>query len=148
MPNTEEAPSISTPPEAQVPVSVPIRGEPDIVVARDAAESLAARLQFTRTQLVELATAISEIAHNILQYAGGGTVAISFEQEGNRQGVGIVASDGGPGIADLTLAMQDGSSTSGGLGLGLPGARRLMDDLRVDSTPGLGTTVSMWKWAP
>ena len=93
-----------------------------------------------------IAAAISEIARNILTYAGHGTVSMRIEHDGDRSAVAVVGYDQGPGIADITLAMRDGYSTSGGLGVGLGGARQLMDDFDVVSMPGKGTTVTMRKW--
>ena len=93
-----------------------------------------------------IAAAISEIARNILMYAKRGEVMLSLVTNGDRQGVVIIARDQGPGIKDVSRALEDGYSTSGGLGLGLPGARRLMDDFDVSSNVGKGTTVTMKKW--
>jgi len=93
-----------------------------------------------------VATAISEIARNIIQYAGEGEVVLSEVRKEGRSGILIVARDQGPGIANLELAMQDGYSTSGGLGLGLSGARRLVDEFEIVSELGKGTTVTMRKW--
>jgi serine/threonine-protein kinase RsbT len=125
---------------------VPIKTEPDILAARRAARALAQPLGFSDVQLIEIATAISEIARNILVYAREGEMRIGEVRDGRRRGVRIVASDRGPGIADLGAAMSDGISTGGGLGLGLPGARRLMDGFEISSRVGEGTTVTMVKW--
>jgi serine/threonine-protein kinase RsbT len=125
---------------------VVIRSDRDIVVARQEGRALAERLGFTGTDLVAIATAISEIARNIIQYAGEGEVVLSEVRKEGRSGILIVARDQGPGIANLELAMQDGYSTSGGLGLGLSGARRLVDEFEIVSEPGKGTTVTMRKW--
>lgn len=125
---------------------VVIRSDSDIVVARQEGRALAERLGFTGTDLVAIATAISEIARNIIQYAGEGEVVLSEVRKEGRSGILIVARDQGPGIANLELAMQDGYSTSGGLGLGLSGARRLVDEFEIVSELGKGTTVTMRKW--
>mgnify|MGYP001343165395 FL=1 len=125
---------------------VVIRSDRDIVVARQEGRALAERLGFTGTDLVAIATAISEIARNIIQYAGEGEVVLSEVRKEGRSGILIVARDQGPGIANLELAMQDGYSTSGGLGLGLSGARRLVDEFEIVSELGKGTTVTMRKW--
>lgn len=125
---------------------VPIKSEPDILAARRAARALAQPLGFSDVQLIEIATAISEIARNILLYAREGEMRIGEVREGRRSGVRIVAIDRGPGIPDLEAAMADGVSTGGGLGLGLPGARRLMDGFEIASRVGEGTTVTMVKW--
>jgi RNA polymerase sigma factor (sigma-70 family) len=126
-------------------VRIAIRTDSDIVAARQAARQLAARLGFSRTDLTILATAVSEVARNIVRFAGAGEVVIELI-DGPRPGVQIVARDAGPGILDVDLALTDGYSTYDGLGLGLPGARRLMDEFAVASEPGRGTTVTMTKW--
>jgi serine/threonine-protein kinase RsbT len=125
---------------------VAIRHESDILAARRVARELANTLGFTDIQLIELATAISEIARNTLVYAREGEMTFAIEGDTVRAGVRVIAHDRGPGIKDLTAAMSDGYSTSGGLGLGLPGARRLMDTFEIVSTPGRGTTITMTKW--
>jgi serine/threonine-protein kinase RsbT len=125
---------------------VPIRGEPDILAARRVARQLATRLGFSDIQLIEIATAISEIARNTLLYAREGEMHVAVVQQGRLQGVRVVARDHGPGIPDVAAAMNDGFSTGGGLGLGLPGAKRLMDSFDIASTPGSGTTITMTKW--
>jgi serine/threonine-protein kinase RsbT len=93
-----------------------------------------------------IATAVSEVARNILEYAKRGEVVVAVIQRGDRRGLEVLARDQGPGIADVSQAMQDGFSTSRGLGLGLPGSRRLMDDFELESRVGQGTTVTMRKW--
>lgn len=125
---------------------VAIRHESDILAARRVARELATTLGFTDIQLIEIATAISEIARNTLVYAREGEMAVAIVQDSARAGVRVIARDGGPGIHDVAAAMRDGYSTSGGLGLGLPGARRLMDVFEIASTPGRGTTITMTKW--
>jgi len=126
-------------------VRISIRTDADIVAARQAARQLAARLGFSSTDLTILATAVSEVARNIVRFAGAGEVVVELI-DGPRQGVQVVARDAGPGILDVDLALADGFSTYDGLGLGLPGARRLMDEFAVASEPGRGTTVTMTKW--
>ncbi len=125
---------------------VVVRHEADIISARQSARGLAATLGFSESDLILIATAISEVARNMVEYAHGGEIALRALQEGSRRGLEIVARDEGPGIADLQLAMQDGYSTGHSLGLGLPGARRLMDEFQIDSRLGAGTTVVMRKW--
>jgi serine/threonine-protein kinase RsbT len=124
---------------------VAIQGDPDIVQARKSARELAARIGLSRTDLTLIATAVSEIARNIVRFAGRGEVHIELLTH-PRPGVRIVARDTGPGIEDLEAALTDGYSTYHGLGLGLPGARRLMDEFSVVSEVGRGTTVTMTKW--
>jgi serine/threonine-protein kinase RsbT len=126
-------------------VHVPIRADADIVRARQAARDLASRVGFSGTELTVLATAVSEMARNIVRFAGAGEIVVEVV-ESPRRGVRVVARDTGPGIDDIEQALTDGYSTYGGLGLGLPGARRLMDEFAVMSEPGHGTTVTMAKW--
>jgi RNA polymerase sigma factor (sigma-70 family) len=125
-------------------VTVPIGADPDIVTARKAARELAVRAGFTGADLTLLATAVSEVARNIVRFAGSGEVTV--ELLGPRRGVRVVARDAGPGISDLDSALTDGYTTSDGLGLGLPGSRRLMDEFDISSEVGRGTTVTMTKW--
>jgi serine/threonine-protein kinase RsbT len=125
---------------------IPILSDLDIVEARMAARTLAAYAGFAGADLVMIATAVSEVARNILEYAKRGEVVVAVIQRGDRRGLEVLARDQGPGIADVSQAMQDGFSTSRGLGLGLPGSRRLMDDFELESRVGQGTTVTMRKW--
>lgn len=118
----------------------------DIVEARLAARKMAEHLGFSGTELVVIATAVSEMARNILEYAKTGEVVVFPIQNSGRSGLEVIARDSGPGIQDLELAMQDGFSTGRGLGLGLPGTRRLMDEFDVVSKVGSGTTVTLKKW--
>jgi serine/threonine-protein kinase RsbT len=128
--------------EARVAVSA----DADVVVARQEGRRVAARAGFSATELAVIATAISEIARNIVKFAKRGEVVVSMVAENERTGVTVVVRDVGPGIADVDRAVQDGYSTYGGLGLGLPGARRLMDEFEIVSEVGKGTTVTMAKW--
>jgi serine/threonine-protein kinase RsbT len=127
-------------------IRVAIRTDADVVTARQEARTMGAALGFSSTDLTLLATAISEIARNITTYAGEGEVALRVRTESGRAGIEVVATDEGPGIADVELAMQDGYTTGNGLGLGLPGTRRLVDDFELDTTPGAGTRIRMVKW--
>lgn len=124
----------------------PVRSEHDILAARQQARAIATELGFSETERVLIATAISEIARNTLQYGGGGEMELQKVSRNGRSGIFIRASDKGPGIANIPQAMQDGFSTGKGLGLGLPGAKRLMDEFDVQSAVGNGTTVTMTKW--
>jgi serine/threonine-protein kinase RsbT len=119
----------------------------DIVAARQQGRALCAQLGFSNCNLTLIATAIFEIARNTLEYATCGEVIITPVRNGSREGVKIVVTDQGPGIADLSLVMRDGYSTGNGLGIGLPGTRRLMDEFEITSEIGTGTTVTMKKWA-
>lgn len=127
-------------------VLVAIASDVDVVTARQAGRHMAAAAGFSSGDQTVIAAAISEIARNILMYAKRGEISLSVVANGERQGVVVVARDQGPGIRDVEGALEDGYSTSGGLGLGLPGARRLMDEFDVASTAGRGTTVTMKKW--
>ena len=120
----------------------------DIVLARQAGHELARDLGFSLTDVTMIATAISEVARNITSYAGYGAIRVAVQNREGRQALVVRAEDEGPGIADIERALEDGYSTGRGLGLGLPGARRLMDRLIVKSAPGRGTVVEMWKWIP
>jgi serine/threonine-protein kinase RsbT len=124
----------------------PIGSEHDILTARQRGRELAAEAGFSGSDLTVVATAISEIARNIVEYAVRGEIVITVLHHGDDRGLSIVATDEGPGIPDVALAMQDGFSTGRSLGLGLPGARRLMDEFDVQSEAGSGTTVTMRKW--
>jgi len=127
---------------------ITIRSDDDVVDARREARELAASLGFEPTDLTLLATAISEVARNITAYAGEGEIVVSVRNSGARVGISVVARDAGPGIDDVDLALRDGYSTGDGLGLGLPGARRLVDEFAIDTAPGRGTVVTMVKWGP
>ena len=127
-------------------VRIPIRSDADVVTARRKGRELAAQAGFSATELTIIATAISEIARNIVMFAERGEVVVSLVGENSRQGVTVVARDSGPGIPDLERALQDGYSGYGGMGLGLPGSRRLMDEFEITSEVDKGTTVTMTKW--
>lgn len=127
-------------------LNLPIAADVDVVQARLHGRELAAGAGFSTGDQTVIAAAISEIARNILMYAKRGEITLRMVPNGDRQGVEVIARDKGPGIRDIARAMQDGYSTSGGLGLGLPGARRLMDEFEVTSVVGEGTTVKMTKW--
>jgi serine/threonine-protein kinase RsbT len=127
-------------------VRIPINSDADIVTARQQGRALATEAGLSGSALTVIATAISEVARNIVAYAGRGEIILKVIEDGARRGLVVVARDEGPGIADIALAMQDGYSTSRSLGLGLPGARRLMDEFEIVSEVGKGTTVTMTKW--
>ncbi|TQM32218.1 serine/threonine-protein kinase RsbT [Nocardia bhagyanarayanae] len=129
-------------------VVIAVKLSSDIVTARQAGRELAAKLGFSLTDCTMISTAISEIARNITSYAGTGEIRLSVDDREGRQALVVQARDQGPGIRDIPRALEDGYSTGRGLGLGLPGARRLMDRLTIDSAPGRGTLVEMWKWVP
>ena len=132
--------------EMETATQVPIKSDVDIVAARQNGRALATQMGFTGSDLTVIATAISELARNIVVYAGTGEILLSAARRGAKTGIVIIARDQGPGIPDISLAMQDGYSTGKSLGLGLPGARRLMDEFEIVSEVGSGTTITMKKW--
>lgn len=125
---------------------VTIQRDGDIIAARQRGRDLAAQAGFSGSDLTIIATAISEIARNIIVFAQRGEVSLSVIERSGRRGVLIVAEDQGPGIPDIEQAMRDGFSTGKSLGLGLPGAKRLMDEFEIVSEVGKGTTITMRKW--
>jgi RNA polymerase sigma factor (sigma-70 family) len=129
-------------------VRVPVARDADVVAARQQSREISADAGFSATDQTVIATAISEISRNIVKFAERGEVVISMLSENGRRGVSVVVRDVGPGIEDTEQAMSDGFSTYHGLGLGLPGAKRLMDRFHLISVPGQGTTVTMEKWLP
>jgi serine/threonine-protein kinase RsbT len=132
--------------DEQTRVEVTVTSDSDVVTARLEGRSLASEIGFPSTELALIATAISEVARNLVAHAGRGTVVITAVDGPAGAGIEVVAHDNGPGIADIDRAMQDGFTTGDGLGLGLPGARRLMDEFEITSALGQGTTVRMAKW--
>jgi serine/threonine-protein kinase RsbT len=127
-------------------VRVPINSDVDIMAARHASRTMAAEMGFSKLDMTLIATAISELARNIIQYAGHGEVILTMIEQGAKKGLVIVVMDQGPGIPNIERAMQDGFSTGHGLGLGLPGSRRLMDEFEIVSEVGKGTRIKMCKW--
>ncbi|WP_409291098.1 anti-sigma regulatory factor [Peribacillus sp. SCS-37] len=125
---------------------VKIINEWDIVAARQLGRNVAKELGFGTVDQARITTAISELARNIYLYAGQGKVCIEKLYESGRSGVLIIASDEGPGIPDVRKVMEDGFSTSGGLGAGLPGVKRLMDEFDLDTNVGKGTEIRATKW--
>ncbi len=127
-------------------IRVPIDSDADIVIARQQGRALAERIGFSATDQTIIATAISEVARNIIKFAKRGEIILSTTMKNPERGVVVVARDQGPGIVDIQLALQDGYSTGNGLGMGLPGCKRLMDELEIKSSKGKGTIVTMKKW--
>ena len=128
-------------------VKVPVTSDADILLVRQRARELASEAEFTAVESTFIATAISELGRNILQHAGEGEVSIKIDQQESGTVLIVVARDNGPGIPNVNRALTDGFSTSGGLGLGLPGVRRLMDEFEIVSHQNYGTTVIAKKWA-
>ncbi|HKN37057.1 MAG TPA: anti-sigma regulatory factor [Terriglobales bacterium] len=129
-------------------IQVPINSDQDIIVARQKGRSLATALGFSSGDATLIATTISELARNIVAYAASGNIRVKVINGSTRQGIQVIAHDDGPGIADVQRAMHDGFSTSGGLGLGLPGVKRLVDEFEIVSEENQGTTVTAKKWKP
>jgi len=125
---------------------LPIRSGADVVAARQAARELAMRIGFTGSEVTVVAAAISEIARNIVDYAGHGEMTLQRADNNGRQGMMIVAEDQGPGIPNVAEAMRYGCASRRGNGVGLPGAKWLMDEFEIVSKPGKGTKVTMRKW--
>ncbi len=128
------------------PEEVAIRTETDIVVVRKSVREVATRLGFGITDVTRIITAASELARNVFLYAGSGVVRCRVLNGSDRVGLELVVEDHGPGIADIDQAMQPGYTTGNGLGLGLPGAKRLMDEMEIESEVGKGTRITVKKW--
>ena len=126
--------------------AIPVSSDQDVVRVRQLVRTVSVAVKLSLVDQTKLVTAASELARNTLVYGGGGTVEVSRVENGRRQGIRIVFADQGPGIADLQLALTDGYTTGGGLGLGLSGARRLVDEFDIDTAVGQGTTISVTKW--
>lgn len=123
-----------------------IRSSEDVVLVRQAVREFAKKVSFSLVDETKIVTAASELARNTLQYGGGGTVRLEALNDDVRRGVRLVFEDHGPGIADVELALRDGYTTGGGLGLGLSGARRLSSEFEIESKPGVGTKVAITRW--
>ena len=132
--------------ESSFDIRVTVTSDADLVVARRKGRALAEQNGFSASEATLVATAISELARNIVSYAGSGEILVGKIDSANGLGIGVIARDRGPGIADTERAIRGGYSTSGGLGLGLPGVRRIMDEFDIASSPGKGTIVSIVKW--
>lgn len=125
---------------------VEVRNEWDIVSARQLGRNMAKELGFGNVDQARITTAISELARNIYLYAGRGKICIEPIEQLGKKGLRIVALDNGPGIREIRKVMEDGYTTSGGLGAGLPGVKRLMDEFSIESTVDVGTEISATKW--
>lgn len=125
---------------------ITVSSDQDVVRVRQLVRTVAVAVKLSLVDQTKLVTAASELARNTLVYGGGGTVEVIRVDSGRRIGIRIVFADEGPGIADLDLALTDGYTTGGGLGLGLSGARRLVDEFDIDTAVGRGTTISVTKW--
>jgi serine/threonine-protein kinase RsbT len=128
------------------PITLLVNNELDIVAARQQGRELAVQIGFSKTDQTLIATAISELARNAVNYGRRGKIEFELVNQDKRSGITIVVTDQGPGIPNVELAMQDGFSTGKSLGMGLPGAKRLMDEFEIKSEVGVGTTITITKW--
>ena len=124
----------------------PVVASADVVKVRQVVRQWAADLKFSLVDQTKLVTATSELARNTLEHGGGGTMLAEIVEQGIRRGIKLVFDDKGPGIADMNLALRDGYTTGGGMGLGLSGSKRLVNDFEIKSEPGRGTTVTITRW--
>jgi serine/threonine-protein kinase RsbT len=131
---------------ANLPEVLEIRTSSDVVAVRQATRALAEQTGLSLVDQTKLVTAASELARNTLDYGGGGTVRVAVLENGGRRGVRLVFEDQGPGIPNVAEAMKDGFTTGSGLGLGLGGARRLVNEFAIESAPGQGTRVTIARW--
>jgi serine/threonine-protein kinase RsbT len=126
--------------------TMPLRNSDDVVRVRQAVRARAIAAGFSLVDQTKIVTAASEVGRNTVVYGGGGTLRIELLRDGRRTGVRLTFTDQGPGIADIAVAMTDGYTTGGGLGLGLSGAKRLSNEFAITSTPGIGTVVTLARW--
>lgn len=126
--------------------TISVAAASDIVAVRHAVRRRAIEIHFSLVDQTKIVTAASELARNMLVYAGGGKVTLEVLQEGVRQALRAHFVDTGPGIPDLDLALRDGFTTGSGMGLGLGGAKRLVNEFNIESTPGIGTRVTVTRW--
>lgn len=129
------------------PQAQSIRSDEDVVRVRQLVRAVAVAVKLSLVDQTKVVTAASELARNTLVYGGGGTVEVTTVDNGRRRGVQIVFTDSGPGIADLDMAFTDGYTTGGGLGLGLSGARRLVDEFQIETSAETGTRIAVTKWS-
>ena len=125
-----------------------LRSDADVIVAKRAVAEWASEIGLTVFDRTKVVTAVSELARNTLIYGGGGDMSLEIVRDGPREGLRVTFDDQGPGIPDIDRALEDGYSTGGGMGLGLPGARRLVNDFALTSTVGVGTRVTIVRWKP
>ncbi|MDG9672485.1 anti-sigma regulatory factor [Micromonospora sp. DH14] len=129
------------------PQAQSVRSDEDVVRVRQLVRAVAVASKLSLVDQTKLVTAASELARNTLVYGGGGSVEVTVVDNGRRKGVQIVFADSGPGIADLDLAMTDGYTSGGGLGLGLSGSRRLVDEFQIETSAETGTRITVTKWS-
>lgn len=133
-------------PRARLIAALPLRSDEQVVAVRKLVRECAVEIKLGLVEQTKLITAASELARNTLKYGGGGDALLHIVSDGLRSGVRMVFVDDGPGIADLALALTDGYTTGGGMGLGLSGTKRLVDEFDIDTRPGQGTAVAVTKW--
>ena len=126
--------------------TIEIRNSDDVVKVRQSVRTWAVKIGLNLVDQTKIVTAASELARNTIDYGGGGSVQLELLENGVRRGVRLIFEDRGPGIPDVTQALKDGYTTGHGLGLGLGGARRLVNDFTIDSTPGVGTRITIARW--
>ncbi|MET8265316.1 anti-sigma regulatory factor [Micromonospora arida] len=129
------------------PQAQSVQSDEDVVRVRQLVRAVAVASKLSLVDQTKVVTAASELARNTLVYGGGGSVEVTVVDNGRRKGVQIVFADSGPGIADLDLAMTDGYTSGGGLGLGLSGSRRLVDEFQIETSAGTGTRITVTKWS-
>ncbi|MBQ0994311.1 anti-sigma regulatory factor [Micromonospora sp. PSH03] len=129
------------------PQAQSVRSDEDVVRVRQLVRAVAVAVKLSLVDQTKVVTAASELARNTLVYGGGGSVEVTVVDNGRRKGVQIVFADSGPGIADLDLAMTDGYTSGGGLGLGLSGSRRLVDEFQIETSTETGTRITVTKWS-
>lgn len=129
------------------PQAQAIQSDEDVVRVRQLVRAVAVAIKLSLVDQTKVVTAASELARNTLVYGGGGSAEVATVDNGRRKGVRILFADSGPGIADLNLAMTDGYTSGGGLGLGLSGSRRLVDEFEIETSPGTGTRITITKWS-
>lgn len=131
---------------AQKSETYPVVSSADVVKVRQVVRQWAGELKFSLVEQTKLVTATSELARNALEHGGGGSMTATVVEDGARKGIKLIFDDQGPGIADIELALRDGYTTGGGMGLGLSGSKRLVSDFQIRSEPGRGTTVTITRW--
>jgi serine/threonine-protein kinase RsbT len=130
----------------QIPETMEIQSSADVVLVRQAVRKIAVEMGFGLVDQTKMVTAASELARNTLDYGGGGRVKLETLRQGERQGLQLIFEDRGPGIPDIEMALKDGFTTGGGLGMGLGGAKRLVNEFSIESTAGEGTRVRIVRW--
>jgi serine/threonine-protein kinase RsbT len=126
--------------------TIPIKNSSDVVMVRQRVRALTIEMKFSLVEQTKIVTAASELGRNTLEHGGGGSLELSMIANGIRRGISLCFSDQGPGIPDVALALRDGYTSGGGMGLGLGGSKRLMNEFEIDTTPGSGTRITAIRW--